>query len=268
MLLGKISVAEARKKETEGEIQETLHLIAALESQLSKLDQNVKLQENVNKESSTLGALRARLVELELQGFKEEIERVKKMIAEEEKREQGIFVSSKSPMHQNLEGALLAAQPRPAALKAKKKNQESQIATYQKSLKTLDSLEQELRELERTMAMAEANYKLYLSKFEESKITESMDKQKIANVSVIEPAVPIMRPVKPKKKLNVMIGGFLGVIAGIGIAFLIEFFNPVFHTREDVQQFLGLPVIATLPRENLGKLKEIQEKLGADFYSL
>ena len=35
----------------------------------------------VNKDSSTLSALKAKLLELELQGLKEEIERVKKMIA-------------------------------------------------------------------------------------------------------------------------------------------------------------------------------------------
>ena len=63
-------------------------MIATLESQLSKLEQNVELQETVNKESPTLAALKAKLVELELQGLKEEIQRVKKMIAEEEKREQ------------------------------------------------------------------------------------------------------------------------------------------------------------------------------------
>jgi hypothetical protein len=69
-----------------------------------------------------------------------------------------------------------------------------------------------------------------------------------------------MRPVKPKKRRNVMIGGFLGLCTGIGLAFLIEFINPVFHTREDVTQFLGLPVLATLPIGQLGKLEENSKK--------
>jgi hypothetical protein len=149
-----------------------------------------------------------------------------------------------------------------AALKAKKRNQKSQIASYQAELKILDNSEKELKELDRRVAMDEVNYKLYLSKFQEAKISESMDRQVIANVSVIEPAVPIMRPVKPKSRLNVMIGGFLGLCTGIGLAFLIEFINPVFHTREDVQQFLGLPVLATLPIEQLGALKEDPRKAG------
>jgi len=59
-----------------------------------------------------------------------------------------------------------------------------------------------------------------------------------------------------------MIGGFLGLCAGIGLAFLIEFINPVFHTREDVHQFLGLPVLATLPIEQLGRTKENSKKTG------
>ncbi len=106
-----------------------------------------------------------------------------------------------------------------------------------------------MKELERQVSINEANYKLYLTKFEEAKISETMDRQKIANVSVIEPATPPLKPIKPKKRLNVMIGGFLGLFAGIGMAFLIEFIHPVFRTREDVDQFLGLPVLVTLPKE-------------------
>ena len=143
----------------------------------------------------------------------------------------------------------MKAKARVEALKAKGKNQLLQISTYKDDLKNLDGLEKKMNELEREIAINEANYRLYLTKFEEAKISESMDKQKIANVTVIEPAVPIIRPIKPKKRLNVMIGGFLGVFAGVGLAFLIEFIHPVLRTREDVDQFLGLPVLATLPRE-------------------
>ena len=174
------------------------------------------------------------------------------MIAEEEKKEQKIVVSGESPIRQSIESDLLKAKARLKALKAREKNQKAQIATYGDQLKTLGGFEKQMNELERQVGINEANYKLYLTKFEEAKISENMDKQKIANVRVIEPAVPIMRPVKPKKRLNVMIGGFLGLFAGIGLAFLIEFIHPVFRTREDVDQFLGLPVLATLPKEKLG----------------
>ncbi len=106
-----------------------------------------------------------------------------------------------------------------------------------------------MKELERQVGINEANYKLYLTKFEEAKISENMNRQKIGNVSIIESAIPPLKPIKPKKRLNVLIGGFLGLLSGIAIAFSIEFINPIFRTREDVSQFLGLPVLATLPKE-------------------
>jgi len=252
MLLGRLSEAESQKKQTESEIQETLELVATLKAQLSNLDESVQLQETVNKTSATLAALKAKLVDLELQGLKEEIRRVREMIAKEEKKDQKVIVSGKSPVRQSIESDLLKAKARLEALKARQKNQEVQIATYRGRLKALDGFEKQMKELEREVAINEANYKLYLTKFEEAKISENMDKQKIANVRVIEPAVPIIRPVKPKKRLNILLGGFLGLSAGIGLAFLIEFIHPVYRTREDVDQFLGLPVLATLPKEKRG----------------
>jgi len=252
MLLGRLSEAESQRKQTESEIQETFELVATLEAQLSNLDESVQLQETVNKTSATLAALKAKLVDLELQGLKEEISRIKEMIAEEEKKDQKVIVSGKSPVRQSIESDLLTAKARLEALKARQENQEVQIATYRGRLKTLDGFEKQIKELEREASINEANYKLYLTKFEEAKISENMDKQKIANVRVIEPAMPIMSPVKPKKTLNVLLGGFLGLFAGVGLAFLIEFIHPVFRTREDVEQFLGLPVLATLPREKRG----------------
>ena len=249
MLLGKLSEMESQRRGTESEIHETAEMISILQSQLSKLDTKVQLEQRVDKQSTTLAALKAKLVDLELQGLKEEIARVKHMIAEEEKKEQVVVVSGKSPIRQSLEGDLLKASARLEALKAKEKNQELQVASYQEKLKTLDGLEKQIKELERQVAINEENYKLYLTKFEEARISESMDQQKIANISIIEPATPPLRPIKPKKRLNVLIGGFLGLFAGIGMAFLIEFINPVFRTREDVDQFLALPVLATLPKE-------------------
>lgn len=248
IMLSRLSEIESHKKQTESEIQETAEMIASLEVQLSNLEQKVQLQQTIDKDSETLAALKAKLVDLELQGLKEEINRVKKMIAEEEKKAD-IVVLGKSPLRQSLESDLLKAKTHLEALKVREKNQKLQTITYRNELKTLDGFENQLRELERQVTINEANYKLYLTKFEEAKISESMDKQRIANVSIIETATPPLKPIKPKKKLNVMIGGLLGLFIGIGMASLVEFINPVFRTREDVDQFLGLPVLITLPKE-------------------
>jgi uncharacterized protein involved in exopolysaccharide biosynthesis len=249
ILLGSLSEAEAERKQTETEMQETLQLVSTLQEQLENLDQNVQLQETVDNHSEILAALKAKLVDLELQGLKEEIKRVKEMIAEEEKKEQKTVVSGKSPIRQDLEGDLLKAKARFDALMARHENQNLQTANYRSDLEALDRFEKELNELQRQVRINEANYQLYLTKFEEAKISDNMDKQKIANVRVIQPAVPMMKAVKPRIRLNMIIGAFLGLFAGIGLAFLSEFIHPVFRTREDIEQFLGLRVLAALPKE-------------------
>jgi len=53
--------------------------------------------------------------------------------------------------------------------------------------------------------MDHRNYRLYLTKFEESRISNAMDTEKIANVSLIEPARPPLEPVSPKVMLNMVL---------------------------------------------------------------
>jgi len=78
----------------------------------------------------------------------------------------------------------------------------SQLTQLDKEMKVLDLREKELLNLQREVASNESNYKVYLNKFEEARISDDMDRQKIANISVIQEAVVPVKPIKPKKALN------------------------------------------------------------------
>lgn len=54
-------------------------------------------------------------------------------------------------------------------------------------------------------------------------------------------------PVSPNKKLNIAIGFLLGLMVSIGLAFLLEFVDNTFKTKEQVEQILGLPVVGAIP---------------------
>ena len=248
MLLEKLSAVESEQQRTASEINQTRQIIATLDLQLRDLKRNVQVRETVNQQAASVADLKARLAELELQGLKQEIKLVKQMIAEEEKKAQVTTVSGESPLRQSVETDSFKARAQLGALESKARSQASQIAGYRAEMKRMDDIDQQVKELERQAAINEQNYRLYVTKFEEAKISESMDQQQISNVSVIEQAVPSIEPVRPNKKLNVLLGGLLALFAGTGLIFLLEFINPVFRTREDVNQFLGLPVLAVLPR--------------------
>jgi uncharacterized protein involved in exopolysaccharide biosynthesis len=102
-------------------------------------------------------------------------------------------------------------------------------------------------QLQHEADMNRQNYQLYLTKFEESRISDAMDAEKIANVSLIEPARRPLKPVSPKVRLNMALAVFLGLFGGLGLAFLLEFLDDSLEKIEDVEKHLELPVLASIP---------------------
>lgn len=54
------------------------------------------------------------------------------------------------------------------------------------------------------------------------------------------------RPIKPNKLLNMSIASVLGLMMGIGLALLIEFFDTTIKDEKDVEDLLDLPVIGII----------------------
>ncbi|MEK4079429.1 YveK family protein [Solibacillus sp. FSL K6-1126] len=50
-------------------------------------------------------------------------------------------------------------------------------------------------------------------------------------------------PVKPNKMLNIAIGGIIGLMLGAGLSFLLELLDMTIKSEQDVEDYLGLPVI-------------------------
>lgn len=74
-----------------------------------------------------------------------------------------------------------------------------------------------------------------------------IDIKKVDSVSVVDKAVAPDKPVKPKKTLNVLIAFVVGLMASIGLAFLLEYLDNTFKSSSDVEKILGLPVLGVIP---------------------
>lgn len=68
-------------------------------------------------------------------------------------------------------------------------------------------------------------------------------------ISVTALDTPVIAPVPPpiSARLDPIIRAALGVIAGVGLAFLIEYLDPTVRERREVEA-LGLPVLSEIPR--------------------
>ena len=67
-------------------------------------------------------------------------------------------------------------------------------------------------------------------------------------IAVMDKAVLPDKPVKPNKKLNIAIAFFIGLMASVGLVFVLENLDRTIKTEEEVEKYLDLPVIATIPR--------------------
>jgi len=73
-----------------------------------------------------------------------------------------------------------------------------------------------------------------------------MNRQKMANISVIQTATAPAEKIKPKKTLNILFGILIGIISSIGFALFSENTSKNFSTPESAERRLGLPVLTTL----------------------
>lgn len=121
-----------------------------------------------------------------------------------------------------------------------------QVARVDAALRDLDRQEKDFQDLKRETAINEANYQVYVQKYEEARISDDMNRKKMANISIIQAAAVPIKPVKPKKALNVALSIVLGAMSALGIAFLSEHLGHTFSTAQDVEQQLGLPVLASV----------------------
>ena len=67
------------------------------------------------------------------------------------------------------------------------------------------------------------------------------------NVHIIEqPKVP-EGAVSPNKTINIAIGAMLGMMLGIGIVFLKEYMNNSFSDKEEIEEFLQVSCLGSIP---------------------
>ncbi|MGD8374563.1 MAG: polysaccharide biosynthesis tyrosine autokinase [Acidobacteriota bacterium] len=70
------------------------------------------------------------------------------------------------------------------------------------------------------------------------------------NVTIVDQAVVPREPVSPKRRLNVLLSAVLGLALGLGLVFFLDYLDNTVKTSEDVEQYLGLSILAIVPRRS------------------
>ncbi len=140
-------------------------------------------------------------------------------------------------------------------LKDEEASLKGQMGFYQRRIEDTPKQEQELALLTRDYDLLKTNYQSLLDKNLHAQMAQNLErKQKGEQFVILDPAVLPEKPIKPDLSKILRIGGLLGMVFGIGLAWYRESMDQSFRTISDLEGDLGISVLAIIPN-----LKEVKK---------
>jgi uncharacterized protein involved in exopolysaccharide biosynthesis len=97
-----------------------------------------------------------------------------------------------------------------------------QLAQLDRDIEQLSACESEMRELEREVTTSEQNLQAYAVKFEDARITEELNRQRLVSIRVIEKASPPVSAEGLSRSMRVALGAVVGLLAAGAAALLLD----------------------------------------------
>jgi len=246
-----MSAAVMKLADFDSEHEHVLANIAEVEVRLTELKEGLGEEEGLTTASQiinnpAINTLKLRLLELELKRTQLLSKYNKESVVLESVKEE--IVKTKKELSNEINNVVNSLQIDLSALQAKKASLEEAKNRYSARLRQLSDIELVYKRLQRELNIKNELYISLLGKQAETSMTETIEKDLLVKVRIIDPAkVPLM-PIKPNKILNAILGCIVGVMSGIGGAFLREYWDHSLKTVDEIKRFTEIPVLATVPK--------------------
>jgi capsular exopolysaccharide synthesis family protein len=129
------------------------------------------------------------------------------------------------------------------ALKAEKGYLEALADLNEKALQ-LNLKEIEYNELYRKSESNVRTYTLLLERSEDARLQQILRRN---NINILDRALTPEKPSKPRVKLNILLALIIGLMAGVGLAFFLEYMDVTIKTQDEVESEIGLPFLGIVP---------------------
>jgi capsular exopolysaccharide synthesis family protein len=87
------------------------------------------------------------------------------------------------------------------------------------------------------------------------------------DVKIMDMAEMPRMPIKPKVFLNIMLAGFTVFLVSVGIIFLIDYMDNTIKTEKDVERYIKVPVLSTIPYTK-SKVFDLESPVSENYRSL
>jgi uncharacterized protein involved in exopolysaccharide biosynthesis len=264
--LRNISEMEGQYQASRSEMEGLREKARVLRDEIDKLPDKVRGSEEV-RANPVVDSMRTRLMDLELQRNKmlqlytdqdrrvQDVEREIALLRQRLAAEPNVEFARESygpnPNRTPLNLELVNTETQLVAATVKTKNLEHDLQTAESRLDKVTKATYDRQRLDRKVKMLEENYLIYAKKYEEARISSAMDKNRIVNISVVEPVAIAPKPgVGGRSALDLaLIGAVFGLVIGVGGAFGREYLDSTFSSTESARRQLNLPVLGSIPED-------------------
>ena len=195
--------------------------------------------------------------ESQVKGYDDKINAIRDKLKEEsQKIQSSSMVKDVFQLSQGLITNLLETETEIKSLIAKIGALQGVVSDYDYKLESLPDKILQLARLERKRKVQETTFILMKTKLEETKIQEAGQSK---NVSILDEAIAPLFPVKPNKKLNLLLGALIGLGLGVAITFLKEYFDDSLKSPEEIEK-LGFNLLAAIPKIEVDEVEKKAQK--------
>ena len=168
-------------------------------------------------------------------------------VAKAEEKKYTAETSDRDPTYELLREDLAKSQVDLSGQRATLNATKRSVQSLRDEMVRLDQLSITQQDLQREVKAAESNYLLYLAKREQERTSNALDVTRIANVAIaVPPTIPALPVLSwPMVILTALV---LAIVLSIGLAYAVDYFDPSFHTPEQLVEDLGIPVVVAFPR--------------------
>jgi uncharacterized protein involved in exopolysaccharide biosynthesis len=264
-IAGHLSLLDDRRKtlqQTEAQVEATKAKVSIVQNQLKSQPERLlmgqeqvknplaqKLKEQLVTTDASLQDLLQRYTEKHrsVREKREQLAFLKKELEAEEENMIGRQTTGLNPLKESLKQQLTDAQSLLSSLVSQKQTLERQVEDASTTLAGMREKKVKIDELSRLVDLHKDAFMLYGKKLEEGRIATGLGKEQLANVALIGPPHAGRGTDLVNRFRIVVLAAIVSLALGMAVAFGFEFFNNAVRTRQDVEYYLGLPVLAAIP---------------------
>ncbi|HEX3701709.1 MAG TPA: Wzz/FepE/Etk N-terminal domain-containing protein [Vicinamibacterales bacterium] len=261
-MLQKVADFESELQQARAKITESTKSIGDIEAQIAATPIRQTTQIRTSQNAELTRGLKAGLLDLEMKRsemerkftptyppvleLEQQLTQARAALKASEETPLTEQTTDQNPTYQWLHGELARVRTERAAAIARAAALDQSVKMFQEKARQLAQKGAAQQDLRRSVKTAEESYLLYQRKQEEARISDALDGTRIANIALAEaPAVPAF-PANTGRRWLLLFGAVIGLALGTSTTYLLAYTSPHFHSPQDVEDTLGLPVLASI----------------------